>query len=175
MACSCSIATRSCFTSPRRPGNSFPPTRPTIARRHCHGLMFVASGVGPYSGQAVHFKHHAPKDLQKGLEYAHNRYQFEAHRHYGILNDHLANSRYMVGDTYTIVDMAFWGWVRMAPFVLGDDVFAKYPNVKRLHDEVSARPAAARAIALKDKFTFKADMDDEARNIMFRHLKTKAA
>jgi GSH-dependent disulfide-bond oxidoreductase len=65
--------------------------------------------------------------------------------------------------------------VRMAPFVLGDNVFAKYPNVKRLLDEVSARPAAARALALKDKFVFKADMDDEARHIMFGHLKTKAA
>ena len=39
----------------------------------------------------------------------------------------------------------------------------------------TARPAAAKAIALKDKFTFKADMDDEARNHMFGHLKTKAA
>ena len=81
----------------------------------------------------------------------------------------------MVGDTYTIVDMAFWGWARMVPFVLGDDALAKYPNVKRLLDEVSARPAAARAIALKDKFSFKTEMDDEARNIMFRHLKTRAA
>ena len=63
----------------------------------------------------------------------------------------------------------------MAPFVLGDDVLAKYPNVKRLLDEVSARPAAAKAIALKDKFTFKTEMDDEARNIMFGHLKTKVA
>jgi len=134
-------------------------------------LMFIATGLGPYSGQAVHFKHFAPKDL----EYAHNRYQFEAHRHYKILDDHLAKSKYMVGDTYTIVDMAFWGWARMAPFVLGEDVFTKYPNVKRLHDEVSARPAAARAIALKDKFTFKTEVDEEARHIMFGHLKTKAA
>jgi GST-like protein len=47
--------------------------------------------------------------------------------------------------------------------------------VKRLVDEVAARPAAARAIALKDKFTFKAEMDDEARHFMFGHLKTKAA
>jgi len=78
-------------------------------------------------------------------------------------------------DTYTIVDMAFWGWARMAPFVLGEETYAKYTNVKRLVDEVAARPAAARAIALKDKFTFKAEMDDEARHIMFGHLKTKAA
>ena len=52
---------------------------------------------------------------------------------------------------------------------------AKYPNVKRLVDEISARPAAAKAIALKDKFKFKAEMDDEARGNMFKHLKVKAA
>jgi GST-like protein len=134
-------------------------------------LMFVATGLGPFSGQAVHFKHFAPKDL----DYAHNRYQFEAARHYTVLNDHLANSRYMVGDRYSIVDMALWGWARMAPFVLGDDAFTRFPQVKRLLDEVSARPAASRALALKDKFTFKADMDEAARHIMFGHLKTKVA
>jgi GST-like protein len=38
-----------------------------------------------------------------------------------------------------------------------------------------ARPAAAKAIALKDSFKFKAEMDDEARSNMFKHLKVKAA
>jgi len=136
-------------------------------------LMFVATGVGPYSGQAVHFRHFAPKD--QNHDYAHNRYQFEGHRHYQILDDHLAKHRYMVGEAYSIVDMALWGWARMAAFVLGEDAVAKYPNVKRLVDEVTARPAAARAIALKDKFTFKAEMDDEARSNMFKHLGTKVA
>ena len=134
-------------------------------------LMFVATGVGPFSGQAVHFKHFAPEKV----DYAHNRYQFEAQRHFGILNDHLAGKRYMVGDTYTIVDMDVWGWARMIPFVLGDDAFVKYPNVKKLVDEISARPAAAKAIALKDSFKWKAEMDDEARGNMFKHLKVKAA
>jgi GST-like protein len=134
-------------------------------------LMFIATGLGPYSGQAVHFKTAAPKDL----EYAQNRYNYEAHRHYKILDDHLAKSKYIVGDSYTIVDMAFWGWARLGSFVLGEEGAGKYKNVKRLVDEVTARPAAARVIALKDKFTFKADMDDEARNFMFGHLKTKAA
>jgi GSH-dependent disulfide-bond oxidoreductase len=134
-------------------------------------LMFAATGVGPYSGQAVHFKHFAPEKI----DYAHNRYQFEAQRHFGILNDHLASRRYMVGDTYTIVDMDVWGWARMLPFVLGEDAVAKYPHVKRLVDEIMARPAAAKAIALKDSFKFKAEMDDEARGNMFRHQKIKAA
>src|SRR5689334_2953730 len=134
-------------------------------------LMFIATGLGPYSGQAVHFKHFAPKEL----DYAHNRYQFEAQRHYRILDDHLAQSRYMLGDSYTIVDMALWGWARLAPFVLGEEAYAKFPNVRRLVDEISARPAAARAIALKDKFVFKAEMDEEARQVMFGHLKTRVA
>jgi len=126
-------------------------------------LMFVGTGVGPYSGQAVHFKHHAPEQLP----YAVNRYGFEAKRHYGILDAQLAKHRYMLGDTYTIVDMDVWGWARMVPFVLGDDAWTKFPNVKRLVDEINARPAAARALALKDKHAFKTEMDDDARRNLF--------
>jgi GSH-dependent disulfide-bond oxidoreductase len=152
-------------------GKFLPANTPASRAQLLSWLMFVATGLGPYSGQAVHFKTVAPKEL----EYAQNRYLYEAHRHYKILDEHLATSRYMVGDSYSIVDMALWGWARLGAFVLGEDGFAKYANVKRLVDEISARPAAARAIALKDKFTFKAEMDDEARQIMFGHLKTKAA
>jgi GSH-dependent disulfide-bond oxidoreductase len=130
-------------------------------------LMFVATGVGPFSGQAVHFKHHATEKVG----YANTRYQYEAARHYGILNDRLAKNRYMVGNAYSIVDMDVWGWARLVPFVMGEEAWAKLPNVKRLVDEVSARPAATRAVALKDKHTFKAEMDDEARGHMFKHLK----
>ena len=152
-------------------GKFLPANTPANRAATLSWLMFIATGLGPYSGQAVHFKHFAPKDL----DYANNRYQYEAHRHYKILDDHLAKSRYMVGDSYTIVDMAFWGWARMAPFILGEEGDAKYPNLKRLVDEISARPAAARAIALKDKHTFKTEMDDAARDIMFGHLKSKVA
>jgi GSH-dependent disulfide-bond oxidoreductase len=130
-------------------------------------LMFVATGVGPFSGQAVHFKHHATEKVG----YANTRYQYEAARHYGILNDRLAKNGYMVGNAYSIVDMDVWGWARLVPFIMGEEAWAKLPNVKRLVDEVSARPAAARAVALKDKHTFKAEMDDEARGHMFKHLK----
>jgi GST-like protein len=126
-------------------------------------LMFVASGIGPFSGQAVHFKHFAPEPLP----YAINRYDFEASRHWGILNDHLATHHFMLGDDYTVVDMAVWGWARAVPFVLGADAWDKLPHVKRLLDEINARPAAQRAEALKTKFTFKAEMDDDARKAMF--------
>ena len=128
-------------------------------------LMFVASGVGPYSGQSVHFRSYAPEKLP----YAINRYMFEAQRHFGILDARLAKQRYMLGDTYTIVDMDVWGWARLIPVVLGEQAWTKFPNLKRLVDEISGRPAAARAVALKDKYKFKAEMDDEARRAMFRH------
>jgi GST-like protein len=129
-------------------------------------LMFVGTGVGPYSGQAVHFQHMAPEDLP----YAKKRYVFEAQRHYGILNDHLADRAYMVGETYTIADMDVWGWARMIPFVLGAEAWEGLPHLKRLVDEIEVRPAAKAATTLKDKFTWKTEMDDEVKKIMFRHL-----
>jgi len=126
-------------------------------------LMFVASGIGPYSGQAVHFQHHAPDKLP----YAINRYRFEAQRHYDILNAHLGDRPYMLGDDYSIVDMAVWGWARLVPFILSEEEAGAMVNLKRLVDEISARPAAGRAIAIKDRHAFKAEMDEEARRNMF--------
>jgi GST-like protein len=149
-------------------GKFLPADTPAARGELLSWLMFVGTGVGPFSGQAVHFRYYAPGRI----DYAHDRYQFEAQRHYGIANDRLANRRYMLGDTYTIVDMDLWGWARMVPYMLGDDAaLARFPNVKRLIDEINARPAAQRAVALKDKFTFKTEMDDEARGFMFRHLR----
>jgi len=134
-------------------------------------LMFVATGVGPFSGQAVHFRHFAPEQLP----YAVNRYLYEAKRHYGILDARLAERRYVLGEAYTIVDMAVWGWARMVPFIMGEEAWAGLPNLKRLLDEISARPAAQRAEALKDKHVFKTEMDEEARRHMFRHLATQTS
>ena len=144
-------------------GKFLPDNTPKARAQMLSWLMFVATGIGPYSGQAVHFQHHAPEKLP----YAINRYVHEAKRHWGIIDVRLAKHRYMLGDTYTIVDMAVWGWARGVPFVLGDDAWSKLPNVKRLFDEISARPAAQRAEALKTKHQFKMEMDDEARRNMF--------
>ncbi len=148
----------------------FLPASPTARGEMLSWLMFVATGIGPYSGQAVHFRHFAPEPK----EYAVRRYLFEAERHWGILDARLAGRRYVLGDEYTIVDMAAWGWARMVPFVLGagpsdQSVWTGLPNLKRLLDEISARPAAERAVALKDRHAFKTEMDDEARRHMFRH------
>jgi len=127
-------------------------------------LMFIASGIGPYSGQAVHFRVAAPEPK----EYALNRYDFEADRHWRILDERLATRQWLVGDSYGIVDMALWGWARLVPFVMGDQqAFERYPNVKRLLDDINARPAAARVEALRQRHSFKTEMDDDARRAMF--------
>jgi GST-like protein len=73
----------------------------------------------------------------------------------------------MMGNEYSIVDMSVWGWARVAPFVLGADAWDKLPNVKRLLDAINARPAAQRAEALKTKFAFKTEVDEEARKMLF--------
>ncbi len=144
-------------------GQFLPASTPAARAGLYSWMMFVGTGLGPFSGQAVHFNHYAPEKVP----YAINRYGFEARRHYGILDARLAKQRYMLGDTYTIVDMNLWGWTRVAPFVLGDEAWAKFPNVKRLADEISARPAALRAVALKDAHKFKTEMDAEAHRAMF--------
>ena len=147
-------------------GRFLPASDPVTRGEFLSWLMFVATGIGPFSGQAVHFRHFAPEKVP----YADNRYQYEARRHYGILESRLAERRYMVGEAYSIVDMAVWGWARMVPFIMGEDAWASFPNLRRLFDEISARPAAERALALKDKHAFKAEMDEEARRVMFGHL-----
>ena len=145
----------------------FLPPNTSAERAQMHSwLMFVATGIGPYSGQCVHFKHFAPEPK----EYAVNRYDFEAWRHWKIIDAHLAQRPWMAGAEYSLLDMAVWGWARAVPFALGADAWAQLPNVKRLFDAVSARPAAQRASALKDRHAFKTDMDDEARRAMFPHI-----
>ena len=111
----------------------------------------------------MHFKHFAPEPKA----YAVNRYDFEAWRHWNLIDARLAEHAFMLGDTYTLVDMAVWGWARAVPFILGPDAWPKLPNVKRLLDTVNARPAAQRAEALKTRHAFKAEMDDDAREHMF--------
>ena len=144
-------------------GKFLPVNKPEQRAQMLSWLMFVATGIGPYSGQAVHFMHFAPEPKA----YAVNRYDFEAQRHWRIINAQLTKHRYMLGDSYTIVDMAVWGWARAVPFILGADAWDNLPQVKRLLDEINSRPAAQRAEALKEKHAFKTEMDEEAIGFMF--------
>jgi len=128
-------------------------------------LFFIASGLGPFSGQAVHFQWAAPD----GLDYARNRYRREAERHYQVLEDHLAGRDFIVGDGYTIADMSAWGWIDRASRVMkGEaDPLAGFPNIKRWFQGIDARPAVARARAVGKDHAFKKDADEQTRRAMF--------
>ena len=144
-------------------GAFLPPDTPAARAQYFSWMMFVATGIGPYSGQAVHFKHFAPEPK----DYAVNRYLYEAERHWIILDAQLASNRYMMGETYTVVDMSVWGWARAVPFIFGEGAWDKFPKVKRLLDEINARPAAERVNAMAAKHTFKAEMDEDAKRHLF--------
>jgi len=128
-------------------------------------LLFIASGLGPFSGQAVHFQFAAPE----GLDYAVNRYRREAERHYRVLNDHLEGRPFIVGESYTIADMSAWGWLDRASRVRkGEaDPLGAFPNLKRLFETVDARPAAARARAVGQDHPFKKVNDEETKRALF--------
>jgi len=152
-------------------GKFMPANTPKAKGELYSWLMFVASGVGPFSGQSVHFRNYAPEKIH----YAINRYVYEAQRHYGILEARLSKQPFMLGNDYTIVDMAVWGWARLIPVIMGEEHWAKYPNLKKMIDGISARPAAARANAIKDKHKFKTEFDEEAKKAMFGHMDVKVA
>jgi GST-like protein len=142
----------------------FLPKDPKLRGPMLSWLMFVATGVGPYMGQAVHFGRFAPEPMP----YATNRYRKEAERHWRILDDRLAGRSWILGEDYTIVDMAAWGWSGALPFALGDDAaLDRFPNVKRWREAINARPAAERALKLGADVAWKTEMDEDARRAMF--------
>ena len=128
-------------------------------------LLFIGTGLGPFSGQAVHFQYAAPA----GLDYAVNRYRREAERHYKVLNDHLVGRDFIVGAEYTIADMSAWGWLGRASRVMKgvDDPFAAYPEINRWFASIDARPAVARAKAVGKDHAFKSTSDEETKRALF--------
>jgi GST-like protein len=105
-------------------------------------LMWQMGGLGPIAGQAHHFRRYAPP----GNEYSVERFVKETARLYGVLDAHLSSNEWLAGASYSIADMACWGWVwfhRMQGQNLDD-----FPSVARWFFAISARPAVQRARAL---------------------------
>ncbi len=144
-------------------GKFLPRNEQAVRAQMYSWLMLIATGLGPFSGQAVHFRHFAPQPQ----DYALNRYDFEAWRHWRLIDQHLAGRNFMVGDEYTIVDMALWGWCGALPFVLGADALKELPNVARLITAINQRPAAQRAQALATAHQYKTEMDQAAMDAMY--------
>jgi GST-like protein len=107
-------------------------------------LMFQMGGIGPMSGQFVHFTRAAPAE---GNDYARTRYATETKRLHGVLDRRLAEFPFLAGEAYSLADIATWPWARMHEMLRLD--FADYLNLARWVDAIAERPAAQRMIAVE--------------------------
>lgn len=117
----------------------FIPSYETGYWRCVEWLMWQMGGLGPMLGQAHHFVHFNPDKS----EYATERYGTEAQRLYGVLDKRLGETgAFIVGDDYTIADMACWPWISRFEWQKVD--LNQFPNVKRWYLEIANRPATKR-------------------------------
>lgn len=123
-------------------------------------LMWQMGGLGPMLGQAHHFRLYAPEKIP----YAINRYTNEAKRLYGVLDKRLSSHPFLAGKEYSIADIAAFPWTRSAANQ-GID-WADFPHAKRWHDEIAARPAVIRGVAVLQELR-KPLTDEKARQILF--------
>ncbi len=116
-------------------------------------LMFQMGGLGPMFGQLGFFHKFAGKDYKD--KRPRDRYVGESKRVLGVLNGRLANRAWMMGNDYTIADMAIFPWVRnlIGFYDAGDLVGIKdFPNVTRALEVFVARPAVARGLTVPERF-----------------------
>ena len=110
-------------------------------------LMFQMGGIGPMFGQVGFFYKFAGKDYED--KRPRDRYVAESRRLLGVLDQRLAGRAWVMGDDYSIADMAIFPWVRslVVFYGAGDLVgFDSFPHVKRVLDAFLARPAVARGL-----------------------------
>ena len=115
-------------------------------------VMWQMGGLGPMFGQLGFFHKFAGKDYadKRPLE----RYVVESKRLLGVLDKRLEGRNWIMGDVYTIADIATFGWVRnlVGFYDAGDLVgFDKFANVKRVLDAFVARPAVARGLNIPQR------------------------
>jgi GST-like protein len=104
-------------------------------------LMFQMGGVGPMFGQAHHFMRAKKDEVPYGSE----RYGNEAKRLYGVMDRHLAGQAYFATE-YSIADMAIYPWVARHEWHRVE--LGGFPHVRRWYDQVGARPAVQRGMAV---------------------------
>ncbi|HEV2978771.1 MAG TPA: glutathione S-transferase N-terminal domain-containing protein [Casimicrobiaceae bacterium] len=112
-------------------------------------LMFQMAGVGPMFGQLGFFNKFAGKDYEDKRPRDH--YVAESKRLMGVMNRRLADRQWIVGDAYTVADMAIFPWVRnlIGFYEAGDLVgIADFPHVTRALQTFLARPAVARGVRI---------------------------
>jgi GST-like protein len=115
-------------------------------------LMFQMGGIGPMFGQVGFFHKFAGKDFED--KRPRDRYVHEAKRLLAVLDGHLQDRRWMLGEDYSIADIAIFPWVRnlVGFYGAGDLVeFAGMKEVKRVLDAFLQRPAVQRGLEIPKK------------------------
>jgi GST-like protein len=112
-------------------------------------LMFQMSGIGPMFGQVGFFHRFAGKDYED--KRPRDRYVAESRRLLQVLDQRLEGRAWIIGDDYTIADIATFPWVRnlIGFYGAGELVgFAEFKNVARVLDAFVARPAVERGLKI---------------------------
>jgi len=112
-------------------------------------LMFQMGGIGPMFGQVGFFNKFAGKDFED--KRPRDRYVAEARRLLAVLEGRLADRPWIMGETYTIADIATFPWVRnlIGFYEAGELVgIADFPNVTRALETFLARPAVAKGLTI---------------------------
>ena len=107
-------------------------------------VIWQMANQGPKFGERGHFSR-VPAD-QGDQSYAQRRFNDEVHRLYGVLNNRLYDRRYIAGDDYSIADMISFPWT-VSWELQGIDM-GEFKYFKRWFDEMSARPAVQRGMAI---------------------------
>ena len=118
-------------------------------------LFWQMGGFGPMLGQTHHFRIYAPEKVPYAIE----RYTNETNRLYGVMNKRLQDRPYLAGD-YSIADMACVGWAKL--WDRQGQSIDDFPNVKRWLNDVLARPAVKRGMAVSAEDRDTTDMQDPA-------------
>lgn len=115
-------------------------------------LMFQMGGIGPMFGQVGFFHKFAGKQYED--KRPRDRYIAEARRLLGVLDGRLAGRDWILGQDYSIADIATFPWVRnlIGFYEAGDLVgIADFANVRRVLDAFVARPAVARGLTIPSR------------------------
>ncbi|PYE21633.1 glutathione S-transferase N-terminal domain-containing protein [Paraburkholderia silvatlantica] len=115
-------------------------------------VMFQMGGIGPMFGQVGFFHKFAGKDYED--KRPRDRYVAESRRLLAVLDQRLEGRKWIMGDEYTIADIATFGWVRnlVGFYEAGDLVgYADFKNVARVLEAFVARPAVARGLNIPSR------------------------
>ena len=124
-------------------------------------MMFQMGGVGPMFGQYNHFASYAVEKISYAIE----RYGNEVNRLHRVLDKRLSEAEWLAGTEYSMADIITFPWIRN-PDRRGIDL-ATYPNVKRWHDAVAARPAVQRGVQVLAENQRKGQITDAERENYF--------